>query len=107
MQQRSDLEEVAALAGEPRHVSAAGVTRSGVRLPTLENGSPFETTSRRRIVMVAVDDRARRILRSLAAEYRERDLFGAPFALAVREVVERHPPAGLELTAVDWGLRRE
>ena len=52
-------------------------------------------------------DRARRILRSLTAEYRERDLFGAPFALAVREVVERHPPAGLELTAVDWGLRKE
>ena len=49
----------------------------------------------------------RAILRSLAAEYRERDLFGAPYALAVREVVERHPPAGLELTAVDWGLRKE
>ena len=49
-------------------------------------------------------DRARRILQSLAGEYRERDLFGAPFALAIREVVERQPPAGLELTRVDWQL---
>ena len=51
-------------------------------------------------------DRARRILRSLAGEYRERDLFGAPFALALREVVERQPPAGLELAHVDWQLPR-
>lgn len=51
-------------------------------------------------------DRARRILRSLAGEYRARDLFGAPFALALREVVDRQPPAGLELAHVDWQLPR-
>jgi uncharacterized protein YyaL (SSP411 family) len=49
-------------------------------------------------------DRAHAILHSLADEPGERDLFGAPFALAVREVLVRRPPAGLELTAVDWKL---
>lgn len=49
-------------------------------------------------------DRARVILRSLHARFGELDLFGAPYALAVLEVIERHPPAGLELTRVDWQL---
>jgi uncharacterized protein YyaL (SSP411 family) len=49
-------------------------------------------------------DRARAILQSLAAGYRERDLFGAPHALAAREIVDRRPPAGLELSPVDWQL---
>jgi uncharacterized protein YyaL (SSP411 family) len=48
--------------------------------------------------------RAQVILRSLAGEYRRLDLFGAPYALAVREVIEGQPPAGLELTKVDWQL---
>ena len=52
----------------------------------------------------AHQDRAHTILRSLADEYAERDLFAAPYALAIREVLERHPPAGLELRAVDWKL---
>ncbi len=52
----------------------------------------------------AYQDRARAILQSLAADYRERDLFGAPYALAVREIFDRHPPAGLELSPVDWQL---
>lgn len=52
----------------------------------------------------AYQDRARTILQSLAAGYEELDLFGAPYALAVREIFERHPPAGLELTPVDWQL---
>ena len=52
----------------------------------------------------AHQDRAQTILRSLADEYAERDLFAAPYALAIREVFERHPPAGLELSAVDWKL---
>ena len=51
---------------------------------------------------VAYQDRARVILQSRASEYRDHDLFGAPYALAVREVYDRHPPAGLELTHVDW-----
>ena len=37
----SELDIVAALAGQPRHISAAGVTRSGARLMTLENDSPY------------------------------------------------------------------
>lgn len=56
--QLSEVEQIAALPGEPRSVSAAGVTKSGVRLVTLENGLPFDATSRRRIVIVAWDDRA-------------------------------------------------
>ncbi len=52
----------------------------------------------------AHQDRAHAILRSLAGEYAERDLFGAPYALAVREVLQRRPPAGLELIRVDWHL---
>jgi unsaturated rhamnogalacturonyl hydrolase len=59
-QQKSALEEVAAVTGEPRHVSAAGVTRSGGRLMTLENESPFLKTSQRRLVIVADDERAAR-----------------------------------------------
>jgi uncharacterized protein len=49
-------------------------------------------------------DRARTILRSLAPVYRHHDLFGAPYAVAAREVLDRRPPAGLELTPVDWEL---
>ena len=52
----------------------------------------------------AHQDRAQTILPSLADELPERDLFGASYALAVREVLDRRPPAGLELTAVDWKL---
>jgi uncharacterized protein YyaL (SSP411 family) len=52
----------------------------------------------------AYQDRARAILRSLASEYREHDLFGTPYAVAMREVIDRRPPAGLELSPVDWQL---
>ena len=52
----------------------------------------------------AYQDRARTILQSLAPDYRDHDLFGASYALAVREVYDRQPPAGLELTPVDWQL---
>ena len=53
---------------------------------------------------VAYQDHARAILQSRASDYYEHDLFGAPYALAVREVYDRRPPAGLELTPVDWQL---
>ena len=53
---------------------------------------------------IAYQHRARTILQSLAADYKEQDLFGAPYAVAVREVFDRHPPAGLELSPVDWQL---
>ncbi len=49
-------------------------------------------------------DRARRILDALAADYRAQDLFGALYALAIREVVDGRSPAGLELAKVDWHL---
>jgi uncharacterized protein YyaL (SSP411 family) len=49
-------------------------------------------------------DRAIAILRTLAPEYRRHDLFGAPYALAIREVIDRRLPAGLTLTKVDWAL---
>jgi uncharacterized protein YyaL (SSP411 family) len=49
-------------------------------------------------------DLARAILQSRASEYQEHGLFGAPYALAVREVFDRRPPAGLELSPVDWQL---
>jgi uncharacterized protein YyaL (SSP411 family) len=49
-------------------------------------------------------DRARAILQSLAPDVRGQELFGAPFIMAVREIFERRPPAGLELTPVDWQL---
>ena len=52
----------------------------------------------------AYQDRARLILESLANGYRRHELLGAPYALAVREVFDRHPPAGLELSPVDWQL---
>ena len=60
MQQSNELQSVAGLTGEPRHISAAGVTRQGQRIITLENTSPFDpsTTARRRVVVVADNDRA-------------------------------------------------
>ena len=52
----------------------------------------------------AYQDRARVILQSLSPAYRRHDLFGAPYAVAVREIFDRRPPAGLELSPVDWQL---
>jgi uncharacterized protein YyaL (SSP411 family) len=49
-------------------------------------------------------DRAIAILRALAPEYRRHGLFGAAYALAVREVIDRRLPAGLALTKVEWFL---
>src|SRR5262245_9953595 len=58
--QPGELESVATLAGEPRATSAAGVTRSGARLMTIENPGPFESGSAKRLVIVADDERAAR-----------------------------------------------
>ena len=47
------LDTVAAIGGEPRIVSGAGMTRDDVPLLTLENGAPFDASrSERRLVMV-------------------------------------------------------
>ncbi len=59
-QQRNEIDAVAGLAGEPRSVSAAGVTRTTSRLLTLENGSPFIESKQSRLVIVADDERAAR-----------------------------------------------
>ncbi len=59
-QQRNEIETVAGLTGEPRHVSAAGVTRTISRLPTIENSSPFALAKPHRLVIVADDPRASR-----------------------------------------------
>ena len=61
MPELSDLEIVANLPGEPRAVSAAGVTRTEQRLLTLENASPFDSTNaHRRLVVVADNESAAR-----------------------------------------------
>ena len=61
MQTVSEVESVAAVTGEPRRISAAGVTRTAQRLITLENSTPFGAPgSRRRLVIVADNDRASR-----------------------------------------------
>ena len=47
------LEAVAAIGGEPRIVSGAGMTRDDVPLLTLENGAPFDASrAERRLVLV-------------------------------------------------------
>ncbi len=59
-QQRNEIDAVAALPGEPRSVSAAGVTRTTSRLLTLENPAPFAASKQSRLVIVADDERAAR-----------------------------------------------
>jgi unsaturated rhamnogalacturonyl hydrolase len=60
MSQFDEVRAVATLRGEPQHVSAAGVTRIGSRLLTIENVTPFDPAARtqRRIVIVADNARA-------------------------------------------------
>lgn len=74
---------------------------------------PFELNCHAAVVLdrlgvltgdTSYQDRALAILRSLAADFRAHDLLGAPYALAAREILDRRPPAGLELTPVDWQL---
>lgn len=74
---------------------------------------PFELNCHAAVVLdrlavltsdAAYQDRARVILENLAGDYRRHGLLGAPYALAVREILDRHPPAGLELSPVDWQL---
>jgi uncharacterized protein YyaL (SSP411 family) len=52
----------------------------------------------------AYQHRARTILHALASDYHGHDLFGAAYAIAAREIFDRRPPAGLELSPVDWQL---
>src|SRR5262249_13905470 len=48
----ADAHAIAALAGEPHQVSAAGITRSDAPLLTIENPSPFDASPKRRLVIV-------------------------------------------------------
>jgi uncharacterized protein len=52
-------------------------------------------------------DRAIAILGFFAPNYRRHGLFGAPYALATREVIDRRVPLGLELSPVDWHLDKD
>jgi uncharacterized protein len=52
-------------------------------------------------------ERALTILGSFAGDYHQHGLFAAPYALAVREVVERRPPPGLNLSRVEWNLEHD
>ena len=58
---RTELSALAALAGEPRFVSAGGVTRDETPLLTLENGASFdpEDTHRRLVLVGGLDGDAR------------------------------------------------
>lgn len=49
-------------------------------------------------------DRALSILRAFGRDYQRHGLFGAPYALAVREVLHGRVPIGLNLSKVDWKL---
>jgi rhamnogalacturonyl hydrolase YesR len=60
MPQLTEVENIAALPGEPNAVSAAGVTRSGQRIVTVENASPFAQSPQKRLVIVADNERAAR-----------------------------------------------
>jgi hypothetical protein len=62
MPQADELERIASLRGEPNHPSAAGVTRTGSRLLTLESQETFAASERdrRRVVIVADNERAAR-----------------------------------------------
>ena len=51
-QRSNDPAAVAAIDGEPKIVSAAGVTRAEAPLLTLENPSPFDASLQRRLVIV-------------------------------------------------------
>jgi uncharacterized protein YyaL (SSP411 family) len=52
-------------------------------------------------------DRALAILSALSDEYQIHDIFAAPYALAIREVLERRRPPGLDLSHVDWHLDKD
>ena len=67
MPQIDQLSAVASLPGEPQSISAAGVTRTANRLFTIENGDPFNPSTRTRRRLVIVADNARAAAATLAA----------------------------------------
>ena len=52
-------------------------------------------------------ERARAILNTFSRDYEAHELYAGPYALAVREVMLRRPPYGLNLSYVDWHLDQD
>ena len=92
---RPQLEAIAKLPGEPSVVSAAGITRDGDPILTVENGSAFDTGARkRRVVIVGSGDDDRVAAAVIAAvRWLKTD---APANLRQEWVVSAMPAAGLD-----------
>lgn len=87
-----ELEAIAARPGEPRVMSAAGVTRSDTSLYTIENTSTFESSGQRRLVIVGGlngDDRGGRAILGAIAWFKTR----APQSLRRAWAVSAMPSA--------------
>ena len=89
----TDIKELAALPGEPRIVSAAGITRRETPLFTLENPSAFDPAStKRRLVIVGGLDGDERGARAVLAAVRWMKT-RAPKAIRDRWIVSALPMA--------------
>src|SRR5471032_576274 len=89
----ADLKVLAALPGEPRIVSAAGITRSEAPMLTIENGAAFDpaSTTLRLVIVGGLDGDERGAQAALAAvRWMKRD---APKALRDRWIVSALPMA--------------
>jgi unsaturated rhamnogalacturonyl hydrolase len=88
----AEIREVAALAGEPHVVSAAGVTRDETPILTIENPDAFDTASgKRRLVLVGGGSRAADVV-ALVRWFKTR----APRPLRVQWAVSALPAASFE-----------
>ena len=89
----ADLRAIAELAGEPRIVSAAGITRGDTPLSTLENPSAFDpASSRSRLVIVGGLDGDPRDAQAVLAAVKWMKA-GAPKTLRDRWIVSAMPTA--------------
>jgi subtilisin family serine protease len=67
----ADLRALAAIAGEPSHVSAAGITRDEAPILTIENGDAFDLAStKRRLVLIGSPDGDARSVDAVVAAVR-------------------------------------
>jgi uncharacterized protein YyaL (SSP411 family) len=90
---------------DPSHADQHGLLRRR-EMPAVMNVEAARVLER---LAVLTDDetfhiRALETLASQAPRYRNDGLLAAPYALAIREVVERRMPLGLSLSYVDWRL---
>lgn len=93
MLQLSDIEAVTGLRGEPSRASAAGITRAGNRLLTLENPSPFDQPSRDLTQPASARQAPRRRLVIVAGL--DGDERGARAALGAVEWFKRRAPGAV------------